>query len=126
MLKKSLVVEINKIQTNKTFMASKQNFNVFSVYSNIQNFFLLLHVPFAIHRNFRDWHHILYNRSGSHNIHALPIFIFLVYRFHGNIDYLTKHARSNIYLFSKNWCNIHMDQSKGRLIKRQQDWNKTG
>ena len=67
--------------------------SVFAIYSksNIQNFFLFLHIPLAIHRNFRNWHRIFYNRSGSYKIHALPIYIFLVYGFQGNIDYLKKH-----------------------------------
>jgi len=33
-------------------------------------------------------------RSGSYKIHALSIFIFLVYRFHGNIDYFKKKHNS--------------------------------
>ena len=61
--------------------------------------FLFLYI--AIHRNFRNWHQIFYNRSGLYKIHALPIFIFLVYRFHGNIDYLKKHIQQNFNLFPK-------------------------
>jgi len=37
--------------------------------------FLFLHIPLAIHRIFRNWYQIFYNRSGSHKIQ--PIFIFL-------------------------------------------------
>jgi len=30
-----------------------------------------------------------------------------------------KYIQPNFNLFSKNWCNFHIDQSKGRLVKRQ-------
>ena len=120
MLRKSLVLEIRRAQTNKTFIASRHNFNVhlgvlwsnfikilfflspfnfikqkvwFKMFSQfIRNqtyrFSIFLHVSLAIHRNLRNWHQLFYNRSGSNKIQALPIFIFLVYCFHGNIDYL--------------------------------------
>ena len=42
----------------------------------------------AIHCNFRNWHQLFYNRSGSYKVHALQFSITLVYRFHENIDYL--------------------------------------
>ena len=46
--------------------------------------------------------------------------MFLVYRFHGKIAYrLKKYIQRNFNLFSKNWCNFHIDQSKGTLVKRQ-------
>ena len=63
--------------------------------------FLFLYIPFAIHGNFRNCHQLFYNRSGSYKIRALPIFIFLVYRFHGNIDYLKKHIQPNFIIFPK-------------------------
>jgi len=58
-------------------------------------------IPLAIHRNFRNCHQLFYNRSGSYKIHTLSTFIFLVHRFHGNIDYLKKHIQPNFKLFSK-------------------------
>jgi len=128
MLRKSLVLEIKKTQTNKTFMASKQNFkahfgvfcsNFIKMVFSVQfiyillnkkhglkcfrdlfeikhtEFFLFLLILFAIHCNFRIWHQLFYKRFGSNKIRALPSFIFLVYRFHGNIDYLKKHIQPN-------------------------------
>ena len=43
----------------------------------------------------------LSNRSVSYKIHALPIFIVLVYRFHGNIDYLKNTHSINLQSFAK-------------------------
>ena len=43
-----------------------------------QDFIIILYISLAIHRDFRNWHQILYNRSRSYKIHALPIFVFLV------------------------------------------------
>ena len=53
--------------------------------------FSFLPISFTMHRNFRNWHKLFYNRSGSHEVYTLPISNFLVYRFHGNIDYLENH-----------------------------------
>ena len=74
--------------------------SAFAIYwkSNIQIF---LHIPLALPRNFRNWYQIFYNRSGSYKIHALPIFIFLVYRLHGDIDYCKKHIQPNFNFFPK-------------------------
>ena len=41
------------------------------------------------------------------------ILIFCQYRFHENIDYIKTHIQP------KNWCNFHIHQIKGRVIKRQ-------
>ena len=54
-----------------------------------------------MHRNFRNWHQLFYNRSGSYKIHALSISNFLVYRFHGNIDYFENHIQPNFNPFPK-------------------------
>ena len=48
-----------------------------------------------------NWYELFYNRSGSYLIHALLISNFLVYRFHGNIDYLENHIQSNFNPFPK-------------------------
>ena len=52
---------------------------------------LFLYISLALHRNLRNWHQIFCIRSGSYKIHALPIFIFFVYRFQEKSDYLKKH-----------------------------------
>jgi len=99
-LQKSLVLEIKKTQTNKTsrhilvslkaislkqcpsfspfnFIKEKTWFEMFLRLNGNQThrIFLFLHIPLAIHRIFRNWYQIFYNRSGSHKIQ--PIFIFL-------------------------------------------------
>ena len=43
--------------------------------------FLFLHIPLAIHRNFKNWPQIFYNRSGWYKIHALSVFIFFCLSF---------------------------------------------
>ena len=63
--------------------------------------FLFLHIPLAIHHNFRNWHQIFYNRSSSYKIHIYQFLYFLVYHFHGNINYLKKHIQPNFNLFPK-------------------------
>ena len=78
-----------------------------------------MHILLAMRRNFRNWHQIFDKRSGSYKIHALPIFIFLVYQVHGKIDYLKKHMQPNFNLFFKNWYNLHIDQCRWRFVKRQ-------
>ena len=56
---------------------------------------------------------------GSYKIYALPIFNFLVDRFHWNIDYL-KNTFYQISTFSINWCNFfYIDKINGSLVKRQ-------
>ena len=71
------------------------------LFEDKQRIILFLHVPLPIHHNFRNWRQIFYNRSGTYKIHALQIFIFFVYRFHGNIDYLKKHNQPNFNIFPK-------------------------
>jgi len=58
-------------------------------------------IPLAMHRNFRNWHQLFSNRSGSYKIHASPVFSFLVYRFHGNIDYLKNIFNQTSILFQE-------------------------
>ena len=55
----------------------------------------------AIHGHFRNWHQIFYDTSGMCKIYVLSIFDFLVYRFHGNIDFLEKRTQLNFNVFSK-------------------------
>ena len=96
-LRKSLVLKIKETQTNKTFMASRH-----ILASLTYRTFSFLHIPLAIHGIFRNWHQLFHNRSDLYKIPALPIFIFfLVYRFHGNIDYLKKHVQPNFTPFPK-------------------------
>ena len=85
------------------------------IWNQTYRIFLFLHISLAIYRNFKNWHQIFYNTFGWSKIYALSIFDFLVSRFHGNIDYLKKQPN----YFPNNWCNFHIDQFKGRLVKRQ-------
>lgn len=83
---------------------------MFSPFIPNQTFFSLLHISFAIHPDFRNWHHFFYDRSGSNKIHALPILI------HFGI----KNSLNQTAIFSSsNKCNFHIDQIKERLVKRQ-------
>ena len=85
------------------FIKQKAWFEMFLRFIPSQTYkiFLILLVPLAIPRNFRNWHQLFHNRSGSYKIHALSISIFLVHRFHGNIDYPKKHIQPNFNLISK-------------------------
>ena len=85
------------------FIKQKAWFEMFSRFIRNQTciFSLFLHISLAIHRNFRNRHQIFCNRSGSYKIHALPIFIFLVYRFHGNIDHLKNTFSKTSIFFQK-------------------------
>ena len=124
MLRKSLVLKIERAQTNKTLMTSKHNFNAhfgvfWSNFNKIVFFFCSIYsfrkkhglvcfrdvffhwcMSLAIHRNFRNWHQLFCNRSGWIKIHTLPIHIILVNLFHGNIDYLKKHIQPSL-IFSQ-------------------------
>ena len=99
-MRKSLVIEIRKTQTNKTFLVSDFKFHQ-ATRKCFRNLFEIKHAEIFpscvldIHRNFRNWHQLFYNRSGSYKIHALPVSSFLVYRFHGNIDYLENLIQPN-------------------------------
>ena len=84
------------------FIKQKAWFEIFSRFVQTYRMFSFLHISLAIHYNFRNWHQLFYNRSSSYKIHALPISNFLVYRFHGNIDYLENNIQSNFtYSFLK-------------------------
>ena len=41
----------------------------------------------------------------------------------GNIDYSKTHSTNWLKSFSKIWCNFHIDQNKGRFVKRRQSKN---
>jgi len=60
------------------FIEQKAWFEMFSRFIRNQTYriLLFLHIPHAMHRNFRNWHPISYNRSGSYKIHVLSIFYF--------------------------------------------------
>ena len=62
---------LEQFHQNKTFFSPSKSMvgNVLVIYSKskIQNF-LFLYIPVSIHRNFRNWHQLFYNRSGSCNI----------------------------------------------------------
>ena len=85
------------------FIKQKTWFEMFSRFTRNQTYriFLFLHIPLAIHHNFRNWHQIFYNRSSSYKIHIYQVLYFLVYHFHGNINYLKKHIQPNFNLFPK-------------------------
>ena len=53
----------------------KHGFKCFRHLFQIRHFFSLLHISFAVHPDFRNWHHFFYDRSVSNKIHALPILI---------------------------------------------------
>ena len=90
--------------------------NVFAIYPklNIQDFFTLAyslcHTAVIVISEIGIRFSI--TGLGSYKIYALPIFIFLVYHFHGNIDYLAcRNTFNQTSIFVQNWCNFHIDQS---------------
>ena len=62
----------------------------------------------------------LSNRSGSYKIHALPFFIVLVYRFHGNIDYFknTHSIKHSIKLQLLNLVLFSNRSGEGKVCKK--------
>lgn len=74
----SVFISVHLISLNKTSFVRNQPYGIF----------ILLHISFTMHRNFRRWHQLFYNRSGPYKIHALPISNVLVHRFQGTTDYL--------------------------------------
>lgn len=87
--------------------------NVFAIYSksNIQNFFLFLHISFAIHCNVRNWHQFFFMtdlvRAKSK---------FLVYRLHGNIDYLENTIQPNL-IVSQKLVKLSYQSDQGKIGK---------
>ena len=114
-VRKSLVIEIRKTQTNKTFLVSDFKFHqatrkCFRNLFEIKQAEIFPSCVLDIHRNFRNWHQLFYNRSGSYKIHALPVSSFLVYRFHGNIDYLENLIQPNF----NSWSRLVASLMRGR------------
>ena len=123
--------------------------NSFAIYSksNIQNF-LFLYISLAVRRNFRNWHQLLYSRSGPYKIYALyfallwcnldkefqsllnfcpPFCLWELtvgavnhFQFHRSaLNYTFLHWFGINWYFSNKWYNFHIDQIKGKLVKRQ-------
>ena len=86
--------------------------------SNVQNYFKFTHITLAIHSNFRNGISFSITDMVRTKFMLYRFLLFLFDRFRGNIDYL-KNTFNQTSTFFKRWCNFHIDQMKGRLVKRQ-------
>ena len=90
------------------FIKQKAWFKMFSQFIRNQTyrFSIFLHFSLAIHRNLRNWHQLFY-------------FHFFGLLFPWKYWLPLKAHSTKLQSFSNNWCKFHIDEVKGRLVKRQ-------
>lgn len=93
---------------------------MFSPFIPNQTLFSLLHISFAIHPDFRNWHHFfLWQIWLKQNSCFTDFNSFWYFCFHWNNDYIKNSLNQTAIFSSSNKCNFHIDQIKERLLKRQ-------